>query len=446
MSEPSQLHFLSSDDFRLPHYVSSDGALVSRPADGIPLFQWPDGSWCPDANRFMRQLYERQLSRTNRGGTLATQAAHITHLLRFCWKRNLSLHDLTDADFTAFVAELSSAVDVKGRRRRLASTVLEIGRSCLALLEAASSHSGTPTGVRVQSKPSSARGKSHNRRSPNLWHASFPNPSPKTRRIPVSAQEIRLLNDAAAQDSRNALQMMRRLIMLRLLEITGGRRAEIAAMKVQSVLEASDMDKPMLRIITLKTRASAPPERLIPVNHTDLSFISTYIRVYRTPFVSRRFTKDHGFLLVNCTTGSPLRAGTITNEIRKLAKLTQQKRRISPHLFRHRYITKLFMALIEQHGAETPDAFRRMLLDGESLKRKVAEWTGHSCLDSLNQYIHLAFDEIGDARPFLNAAKARDAITAFLEQLRVRDNGDTTIHSCELVAATLALKRDLDLI
>lgn len=55
-------------------------------------------------------------------------------------------------------------------------------------------------------------------------------------------------------------------------------------------------------------------------------------------------------------------------------------------MFRNRFITKLFVALIEQHEFENPDSFRRALLDTETIKQKIQQWTGHANLSSLDVY------------------------------------------------------------
>ena len=125
-------------------------------------------------------------------------------------------------------------------------------------------------------------------------------------------------------------------------------------------------------------------------------------------------TKDHGLLLVNDRTGTPLRPDSLTHEVRRLALGAGLRVRASPHLFRHRFITRLFVALIEQHRIQNSDHFRQMLLEGETLRRMVAEWTGHQELSSLDHYIHLAFDEAGTGESRINRHRAREAVESLL--------------------------------
>lgn len=418
-----QLHRLSSSDFLLPRYVDASGALRSEPADRVPLVQWPDGSWCHAANRYMRELFDRGLSRYNRGGTLATRAAQISHLLRFCWKRDLQICDLTDEMFSEFVDGLKSDPKTNGSRRS-ARTVIEIGRTCLELIASAAQHEGEhgavgPDGrIRAHRRRGRPRFDEDFARGSGAWsHKSFPSASPKNRRSPITAKHIRALETAACSASTSAHQRMRRLVMIRLLEVTGGRRGEIAALQVSSVLEAAAMSYPALRLITLKSGRSDPPERLIPVSHSDLSLVSTYLQIYRDPLLRTLKAQPNSYVLVSDRTGHPLNPGAVTYEIRRLGLIAGIQGSVSPHLFRHRFITKLFIAMIEQHEAESPDQFRRLLIEGETLRRKVAEWSGHRSLSSLDHYIHLAFDELSGVGTRLDVVRTLDAVDGFLAQV-----------------------------
>ena len=86
-------------------------------------------------------------------------------------------------------------------------------------------------------------------------------------------------------------------------------------------------------------------------------------------------------------------------------------------MFRHRFITKLFVALIEQYQVENKDHFRRMLLSSEQFKVKVAEWTDHSSLDSLDRYIELAFEEIGNFKKVYSLVSATMTLDSFMGTL-----------------------------
>jgi len=73
--------------------------------------------------------------------------------------------------------------------------------------------------------------------------------------------------------------------------------------------------------------------------------------------------------------------------------------------------------LINQHQIENPDHFRRFYLESETLKRKISEWTGHSSLSSLDRYIHLAFDEIGNYKRVFNLVRGSMVVESALGTL-----------------------------
>lgn len=97
---------------------------------------------------------------------------------------------------------------------------------------------------------------------------------------------------------------------------------------------------------------------------------------------------DHGFVFISQTTGKPLQVNTITQELYQLRKAAGIAEQACAHMFRHAFISKLFIALKEQHQIENLDGFRAVLLDVEGLLSEILQWTGHSSIESLMVYIH----------------------------------------------------------
>lgn len=424
-----QLYSPAPREFVFPNFVDHDGKLHTRPADNLPLMIWPDGSWCAPANTFMRELLEKGLSRRNRGGSLAVAAAHLSHLLRYCWERRLDFIDLTDNDFREFINKLQLETRRRDptQKRRNATSVVMIGRNCLAFLDSLGRQAGDPTFVapdgRIRAcirehvvKISGAPRKGATKTVRYWHHTALPNPDPQQKRLPISTANINDLRKAVGVISTTAHQRARRHTMLKLLEVTGARRGEVALITVESLIQAEAMEHPMLRVPTLKKRGGRAQYRYVPISSADLGFIRQYAEVHRRSVLRRKLKgrADHGFLLVSGVTGEALQPNTVTQEVRLLAKAAGIRETACPHMFRHRFLTKLFVALIEQHTIENADHFRRLLIDGETLKQKVAEWTGHSSLESLNRYISLAFDEIGGYRKVYDLTMAGLALDSFL--------------------------------
>jgi site-specific recombinase XerC len=422
-----QLYELTPRDFQFPNYVDSDGHLHLRPADNLPLLTWPDGSWCHSGNTFLRELFEKGLSRRNRGGSLAVAAAQLTHLLRYCWRQQCDPLDLTDSQFSELLLSLRDEIHPRdpSRMRRNANTVIATGRTCLTFLESVGKHAGVdgfvgPEGrIRAEKREHQVALSGSRReatRTVTYWHHnSFPNPGALKTRMPISAAKIEALRKAVGLLSTTAHQRARRHTILKLLEITGARRGEIALITVASVHDAQAMSHPMLRIPTLKKRGDGNQHRYVPLCRADLAFFQQYADVHRRSAIRRhlRGAPDHGLLLINGRNGQALATNTITDEVRKLAKAAGIEEKACPHMFRHRFITKLFVALIEHHALVTKDDFRRLLISSEQLKTKIAEWTDHASMESINHYIDLAFDEIGEYKRIYDLVGVGIVLDAF---------------------------------
>jgi integrase len=425
-----QIYSLTPPGFRWPQFVDFEGNLVTRTAGNLPLICWPDGSWCGPANTYMRELLEKGLSRKNRGGSLSVAAAHLTHLIRYCWHTRTDFIDLTDNQFYDFVHALIAEKDTRdpSRARRQTNTTIEIGKTCLAFLDSVGrqcgdlSFLGSEGRIRayIREYRISIRrgGRGKTVKTVRGWHhPAIPHPAATKRRMPIGSDSIEKLRDAVKKISTNSHQRKRRHVLLKLLEITGARRAEIASITTKDVEDALAMELPMLRIPTLKKRTEE--YRYVPIRIPDLKFIKEYIDVERNSVILRKLKSkpDHGIILLNDRTGDALRPNTLTQEIRCLAKSAGIVLKACPHMFRHRFITKVFVALIEQHELENKDDLRHLLIDGESIKTKVTEWTGHADFNSLDRYINLAFEEVERFKKTYDVVQTTMAIDSFIGTL-----------------------------
>ncbi len=400
-----QLYTLSEIDYRLPAFLDCSNRVITKPANDIPMIRWPSGRWCVDANIYMLELYERNLSRKFGGGTLKSYAANISHLIRWCYHNKTDFIDLTDSQFSLFVRGLMGETRPKQPdvRVRNANAVIAIGRNCLDFLSCVGRFHDQADLVnrrgQIQGEEKEfeikVEGKFHKKSLlKKYWHhRCFPTPDAKVKRLPVSNDTIKKLRQATSKIDSSFYLRRRRQIMLMMLEQTGGRRAELANLTVESVQKANTMNEPMLELITVKKKASET--RLIPIHSVELAELMSFINKHRRQVIRKTvgLQQDHGLVFISETTGKPLRAQTISQEVYFLAKSSGIDEKTCSHMFRHRFITKLFVALIEQHDFENEDNFRRALLDAETMKQKVQQWTGHASLSSLDPYIHLAFDE-----------------------------------------------------
>ena len=423
-----KLYALTATDFELPFYIDLNRRVITAAAHDIPMLAWPGGRWCLLANVYMLELYHRGLSRKNRGGTLLSYATNISPLIRYCYDNKIDFINLTDNEFTFFIKSLQGERRTKNPEvlARNTNAVIAIGRNCLDFLACVGRFYGDeefvgPKGrIRAEQKEFVIRSEGFRKGKGKLirkyWHHhSFPTPDPKKRRLPISTDNVRKLREAVLPCSRTIFKRKRRYVMLKLLEITGGRRSEVALLTVDSVRRAAFMPDPVLKMQTAKRPGGREDTRVLPIARHDLLILLEFIDKNRRRVVRNAcgLSNDDGYVLVSETTGRKLRPNTITQELAILAKAAGIKEQSCPHLFRHRFITKLFVALIEQHKFENQDDFRRALLDTESMKQKIQQWTGHTNLSSLDRYITLAFEEITNFKKTYSIVNARRIIDSF---------------------------------
>jgi len=136
--------------------------------------------------------------------------------------------------------------------------------------------------------------------------------------------------------------------------------------------------------------------RYVPVNKADFNEIATYIKIYRSKIIKNTVgkTNDEGYLLISENTGKAILPVTITNEINKIRKVAGIEENVCAHMFRHRFITNLFIQLIKQYDIQNKDQFRNSLMDLENLKVYIQQATGHKNVNSLENYIDIAKIEL----------------------------------------------------
>lgn len=428
----AKLYHNTATDFELPLYVDMQHSVIRTEAADFPMLTWPDGSWCFPANVYILDLFHRGLSRKNRGGTLLTYATNISHLLRYVFNNKIDLIRLSDNQFTLFLKMLQAErrIDQPGVLARDANSIIAIGRNCLDFLASVGklyqddSFIGPKGQIRAELREFEVRQvgerKGKNKLIRKYWHhRAFPTADPKKKRQPISTENVDKLHQIVHSASPTIFQRKRRYVMLKLLEITGGRRSEVAAITCESVFQASSMSEPLLKLLTAKKRGGRIEHRYIPIAKHDITFLKEYIEINRRRII--RLTcgmqNDDDFLLISEKTGKGLRPNTITQEISSLSKAAGITEKSCPHMFRHRFITKLFVSLIEQHKFENVDSFRRALLETEKIKQIVQQWTGHTDIHSLDVYIHLAFEEITNFKHTYNIINTKRIVNSFQDTL-----------------------------
>ena len=428
----SKLYSLSGSDFKLPSHLDDWGKVSSVQAHSLPLVEWPDGSWCFHANAFLQNHLNQGLSKNINGGTLATYAAQLTHLLRFCYDRGIQLQELSNSDFTRFVHSLIEEKDDRDPTLfcRDANTVIAISRLALKFLSHVGRTFHNPGFVGPEGqiaiivewvKAPEERNRNNGRGTEiEVWtHGAIPKPSPQKKRSPISSTAVAAITAAVKGISKTSFLRVRRYALLLLLEVTGARRSEIAMLTVQDVRDAYEMDDPMLRLRTIKRRGDRVAYRMLPITRGDAKHLIDYIKFHRSPVVKATCgeANDSGILLISQTTGRGLAPNTITQEIYHLRIIAGIEEKACAHMFRHRFVTKTLVALIEHCNVEDKESFRTALKGRYDLLDRLRQYTGHSSMQSLDRYIDLAFAEISKFPTHDDQVRAARSVEVALRKL-----------------------------
>lgn len=412
--------------------------MSTQSAGNLPQLLWPDGTVCWFANLYLIQGYRRGRSRRSKGGTLATWAKHLSHLIRWCFNNRVDFHDMWDSHFVMFVRALKNerSTGKRGSKKRSLPQVNSICSTVLNFLAYVDSRMpglnliGPAGRIRAEQKTYLVSEKNSatvfERR---YWvHEEVPRDRHSRRRFPVTTSAVERLYLANDKLEAEPFVERRRYIMLRLLEMTGARRIEVSMIKERDIEGALLTGE--LKLFTAKKRKEA--SRVVPVSRADLKDILSYCKHYRNRIVRATVgsANDSGYLLISSTSGRQLAVDTLDSEMRTLrvaAGIDDEE--VCMHAFRHRFATKTLIELILSQKYKTENDLRSAILSTETLKVQLMEWLGVSSMAMLNHYIHLAFEELADYKETLSKlqiSKVVDAMEAKLKDLDRRFSSITT--------------------
>lgn len=372
----------------------------------FPFFTFQNGIPCLSLNSFIQS--DEILKHSPE--TIYKTAFSLTHIIRFCEDNNIQFSRFTENDFLAFNNSLKSD-------NRENKTIVYILSNTLNFFNYLGRKFLDIENYSVDVLHCFYKKKVHksNQESYFLSHICFPTKEPLKRRSPISLDNIKKMYDNVVKTSNSKFVQNRNKIILKLLEVTGARVGEIALLTVNHIENIFKDEKPVLKMRTLKRKGGTIDYRYFPVNKADFNEISTYIKIYRSKIIKNTIGKanDEGFLLISENTGKAILPITITNEINKIRKSAGIEENVCAHMFRHRFITNLFIQLIQQYDKENTDQFRNSLMDLENIKVYIQQATGHKNVNSLDHYINIAKSELTNMNKVvedLNQEKDNEAI------------------------------------
>ena len=380
----STLTFIKN--MELPIYFFNN-RFKTKTFSKFPFFTFNNGVPCLALNSYIQSEEIIKLS----DETIFKTAYSLTHIVRFCENNKIKFAQFSENDFVAF----SHSLQEEDRENKTTVFILnntlnffnyfgrkflDIENYCIDILHCFYKKTITKS----------------NKETKSLYHVCFPTKEPVKRRFPVSLNNIEKMYENVSKTSNSNFVQKRNRVILKLLEITGARVGEIALLTVKDIENVFTKDKPALKMRTLKRRGGLIDYRYVPVNKTDFNEISTYIKIYRSKIIKNTVGKvnDEGYLLISENTGKAILPVTITNEINKIRKAAGIEENVCAHMFRHRFITNLFIQLIKQYDIQNKDQFRNSLMDLENLKVYIQQATGHKNVNSLDNYIDIAKSEL----------------------------------------------------
>lgn len=377
---------------------------------GIPLICYKNGSVCWEATDYLLDRYDT--NPTIAKSTLGTYARNLSRIISFLEYTKLSFSDLTDASLLGRSGLVTFLQNPKHSRNgstadnNQANKILNRLFSLLFYLQN-KEHTTTTEIIsddpKIRAQINVTISKHHPRGTrKEVTYYSHParleSKSPSKRR-PIQDDAIDTLIEAIYNFTDSGFIHQRWCSLLSVMEFTGARESEIAKITTRSVTTAKRLmdsgETALLEIVTTKGK-NKTKKRMIPVPNTVIEEIYNYMLFYRYPLVSEAnneglISNDHGLLFVT-NDGRPLSAKRIYDHFKEVRDSTDLKSTdASPHLFRHRFITKQVRSrlkiLLDDKNFYTADIESFVI-------KKVKLLSAHASDSSLWGYVDDAMEEL----------------------------------------------------
>lgn len=396
-------------------------------ASSVPSMTWPDGRFCFEASAFLFKLFHVDGQSTlGGGGTLATSAAYLSHLIRYCHSEGVDFCNMKDARFTLFIRRLRVEQGFKGdtlANLRDNTVMTTMGRFYLKFFEFVGELHGIPdfTTKRIHAfKKKGTRKLAGGHLVPyEFWHhRSFPNRDEVRHRRPLGDAALDALEKANNAISKGFIRR-RRHIMLLILKSTGGRRIEACMLTVAAVKKALASEKliPVMDLDNVKQNGDSTIRR-VPMVRGDLLEIERYLldraKIIRSTCGA---ANDNGALLINVKTGLGLIPNTITTEFTLLAKAAKLDGQACAHMLRHRYLVNLYVELIILAGTRDKDIFIKLLSSDDQIMMIFRERSGHASLAGAEWYTRLALEKILKTEQGFRNVQAREVVRSLATKI-----------------------------
>lgn len=403
--------------------------VTSQIIPAFPFMYWPSGKPCEPIN-----MYLLDIAHEVTGDSLRSYATELSHLVRYCGKKPISIESLTDAH----IHELSKQLQEEKSRRnplerarndntvrailgRVIRFLLWYQKNIMLLLR-------TPLiGEQSQSPQITVtRNKNDKSRAKSRWieyyysHSAMPTSESREPKRPIALPVIediqRCINRRSMLEERSSrfvqryrnnsvllkaqLEYMRarRHFMVWMMMHTGLRPSELVEMDVNE--HDNILTTRTLKIPTKKRRKINAPRRSFPIGLNAATVVHRYL-IARTTYCEtlkgsggKPNPGDSFFLTLD---GEPIKKSSLERDFERLADEAGYKDvQACLSMFRHRFITYEVTAHLKEF-IENSGKSRQMMsdIDYESILKRVAVKTGHGSAQSLWHYVDLAWEELG---------------------------------------------------
>ena len=428
----------ASEGFTLVSYFSAENGIVTFPAPRFPVMSWPDGSWCLEANLYLERLHKKRRALADRpDGSVLTYAGHLNHFLRFCFEHKIPFTEISNDEFTEFVDQLveERTPENDETNARQLPGVRAIGTTTLSFIDFCGRLYGLGNliGIDGQILGSPAKGPTARCRKSerefeirHFNHSSFPGKGPLKRRRPIDTSSLERLREAAFSTGCEYIQK-RRSVMLRLLEILGGRREEIGRLRVEALLDSLGGPNPKIILPWLAKKRGVTGTRTVDVSLSDAEHIISFI-LYDRPQVLRsnsRVARETGALFLDKRRGTPIRHETLSKEFRNLVAIAGLEERACMHMMRHRFVTNLVKSYLHvlSQQLQDPVELKHAVISYESILKMAREDMGLASAKTLRIYIDEAYEEFAaesDIRKDVRDFKKATDITKDIDDILLK--------------------------
>lgn len=403
--------------------------ITTQIIPAFPFMYWPSGKPCEPVN-----MYFLDIAHEVTGKSLTTYAAQLSHLVRYCGKKDISIENLTDANIHELSNELQEERSHRHplERARNDNTVRAIlsrtirfllwyQQTFMLLLRTPLIGEQNVSPQISLNRLKNERSRAKNRAGEYYYtHSAMPSSGSREPKRPIAVSVIEDIQRCILQRSvveersarftqrhRNSYALMvaqleymraRRMFMIWMMMHTGLRPSELVEMSVKD--HEDILTTKALKIPIKKRRKVNAPMRSFPIRLDAATVVFRYLAsrtTYCEALKNAGVEPAPGVAFFLTLEGEPIKKTSLEKDFERLAGQAGYKDvQACLSMFRHRFITYEVVAHLTEF-IEKSGKTRQMMtdIDYESILKRVAAKTGHGSVQSLWHYIDLAWEELG---------------------------------------------------